>query len=150
MARLRTATATSAGGVVYRIIDRRPQFVLCGRIDTGAWGLPKGTPDAGETLEQTAVREAQEETGLQVRLVCPLRSIDYWFVVRGTRFHKTVHFYLMEAVGGDVTQHDHEYDDVRWFPAEEALERLTYPNEIDIARRGLGILTDQWIGHPTT
>ncbi|HUE76089.1 MAG TPA: NUDIX hydrolase [Chloroflexota bacterium] len=150
MARLRTATATSAGGVVYRYVDQRPEFVLCGRRDTGAWGLPKGTPAAGETLEQTAVREAQEESGLRVRVVCPLHSIDYWFVVRGTRFHKTVHFYLMEAVGGDVSLHDHEYDDVQWFPAEEAPERLTYPNEIDITRRALVVLKVQQNGRATT
>ena len=50
--------------------------------------------------------------------------------VRGrTRFHKTVHFYLMRPTGGDLSLHDHEFDEVRWFQLEEALEIMTHATE---------------------
>jgi ADP-ribose pyrophosphatase YjhB (NUDIX family) len=133
--RLRSANAVSSGGVLYRPAERkRYQVALVGRSAHGTWGLPKGTPSEGESLEQTALREVTEETGIQPRLVAHLGSIQYYFVARNTRFHKIVHFYLMEAIGGDVSQHDHEYDLVEWFDLDEAVERLSYPNEVEMVR----------------
>jgi 8-oxo-dGTP pyrophosphatase MutT (NUDIX family) len=129
VAALRNARATSAGGVVHRSRAGRPEVVLVHRRHPRLWALPKGTPDAGETLEETALRETREETGLEVELEAPLRSISYVFVRGRTRFHKTVHFYLMRPVGGDVSQHDHEFDEVRWFQLEEALEIMTHATE---------------------
>ena len=134
-ARLRTASAVSAGGVLYRPAEpKRYQVALVGRSAQGTWGLPKGTPSEGESIEQTALREVAEETGIKPKLVAPLGSIQYYFVARNTRFHKVVHFYLMEAVGGDVSQHDHEYDLVEWFDLDDAVERLSYPNEVEMVR----------------
>jgi len=103
--------------------------VLVHRRMPRLWALPKGTPNAGEKLEETALRETREETGLQVELEEPLRSINYVFVRGRTRFHKTVHFYLMRPVGGDLSQHDHEFDEVRWLQLEEALEMMTHATE---------------------
>ncbi|HEV8633193.1 MAG TPA: NUDIX hydrolase [Chloroflexota bacterium] len=139
--RLRSASAVSAGGVVYR--PKSPtgyQIALVGRSSQGTWGLPKGTPDDGESLEQTALREVAEETGIAPRLVAPIGSIQYYFVARNTRFRKVVHFYLMEAVGGDVSQHDHEYDLVEWFDLDEAIDRLSYPNEAEMVRGARAML----------
>ena len=59
----------------------------------------------------------------------PLHDIQYWFVLHGVRHFKTVHFYLMEAVGGDTSLHDHEYDEAAWFPIGEAERRLSFANE---------------------
>ena len=132
VARLRSATATSAGGVVIRFEGSVPQFVVGSRRrerDSRTWTLPKGTPNAGETTEQTAVREVQEETGLEVRITGPLDSIEYWFVQTGTRIHKTVHYFLMEAVGGDLGRHDHEFEEVRWVGFHEARSVLTFETE---------------------
>lgn len=130
----------SAGGVVFRVLDGRVQIALVGRSVQGTWGLPKGTPDGAESVEQTAIREVSEETGLEPRVVQPIGTIQYYFVARGTRFHKMVHFFLMEAVGGDVSLHDHEYDLVRWFDLEEALSRLSYPNEAEMVRQARVLL----------
>jgi 8-oxo-dGTP pyrophosphatase MutT (NUDIX family) len=119
----------SSGGVAYRRGPNGIEVVLVGRYEPERWVLPKGTPARGESLDQTAVREVSEETGIQVRLIRPLHDIHYWFVLHGVRHHKTVHFYLMEAVGGDTSLHDHEYDVAAWFPIAEAERRLAFANE---------------------
>jgi 8-oxo-dGTP pyrophosphatase MutT (NUDIX family) len=129
VAALRSARATSAGGVVHRTVDGRVQIVLGHRREPPLWALPKGTPHAGETLEETALREVHEETGLQLELESPIRSVSYVFVRGRTRFHKTVHFFLMHPVGGDVSRHDREFDDVRWLDLDEALELMTHATE---------------------
>jgi 8-oxo-dGTP pyrophosphatase MutT (NUDIX family) len=127
--------AVSAGGIVYRLNESGLEFAICGRDADGVWGLPKGTPDPGESLEQTAVREVTEETGLEVRVVDKLGVIEYWFSRDGTRYHKWVHYYLMEAIGGDTSAHDVEYDRVEWFPVEAALKTLTFKNEVAMAEK---------------
>jgi 8-oxo-dGTP pyrophosphatase MutT (NUDIX family) len=105
--------------------------------DGVTWSLPKGTPDGQETLEQTALREVKEETGLEVRILAPIGPIDYYFVQRGTRIHKTVHYFLMEAVGGDLAHHDHEFDEVRWVRVSEAHSLMSFPTEREIVVRAL-------------
>ncbi len=133
----------SAGGVVYRTDTvGRVEVIICGRAYPAIWGLPKGTPDAGETEEQTALREVREETGLEVVTEDYIDSIDYWFVRAGdgARCHKVVHFYLMRSVGGDVSQHDHEFDFVRWARTDDACESLTHDNEVDIVQKGVSMV----------
>ena len=100
--------------------------------DAVTWTLPKGTPDPGETIEQTALREVGEETGLEVRIVAPLPSIEYAFVQDGTRIHKTVHYFLMEPTGGDLARHDHEFERVRWIAFEEAGALLSFATEREL------------------
>jgi len=137
---LRTARATSAGGVVHRTEAGRAQIVLVHRREPRLWALPKGTPDAGETLDETAIRETREETGLEVEIEEPISAITYFFVRGRTRFHKTVHFFLMRPVGGAVEEHDHEFDEVRWFQIEEALELMTHATERAVVLRAAELL----------
>jgi 8-oxo-dGTP pyrophosphatase MutT (NUDIX family) len=133
----------SAGGVVYRVVDNQIETVLCGRDQPIRWSLAKGTPDPGETLEETAAREVREETGLEVQIQEPIKSIDYWFADRenDVRFHKTVHFYLMVPLGGNTDQHDPEFDVVQWFPYDVALKTLAYSNEADVLKRALELIS---------
>jgi 8-oxo-dGTP pyrophosphatase MutT (NUDIX family) len=137
---LRNARATSAGGVVHRTVEGRTQIVLVHRRRPPLWALPKGTPDAGETVEETALRETREETGLHVELEDRLRSISYFFVRGRTRFHKTVHFFLMRPVGGDVSFHDHEFDEVRWFQLEEGMELMTHATERAVVEEAAALI----------
>ena len=132
----------SAGGVVYRRAAAGIETVLCGRDYPVRWSLAKGTPDPGETLEETALREVQEETGLETVIEEPINSIEYWFSDReGTvRYHKTVHFYLMAPVGGHTDWHDPEFEVVEWFPWAEALDRLAYANEADVLRQAMDLI----------
>ncbi|MFL5670023.1 MAG: NUDIX hydrolase [Chloroflexota bacterium] len=138
MARLRTSTATSAGGIVVRYERGQPQLVVGSRRrerDGRTWTLPKGTPNQGETREQTALREVEEETGLTVRITAILDSIEYWFVQSGTRIHKTVHYFLMEPTGGDLASHDHEFDEVRWVGFDTAATLLTFETERNLVAK---------------
>lgn len=104
------------------------------------WALPKGTPDAGETLEETAMRETREESGIQVEIEEPVTSISYFFVHGRTRYHKTVHFFLMRPIGGRLEDHDHEFDEVRWVPLAEALELMTHATEREVVHRAAALL----------
>ncbi len=135
--RLKTVRDVSAGGVAYRYGPAGVEIVLVGRHEPERWVLPKGTPNQGESLDQTAVREVVEETGIQVKLIRPLHDIQYWFVLHGLRHYKTVHFYLMEAIGGDTSLHDHEYDVAAWFPIAEAEHRLAFANERAVVAKAI-------------
>ena len=137
----RTARATSAGGVVHRSVDGRIQIVLAHRRAPVLWALPKGTPDSGETLEETALRETREETGLDVAIESKLRSIRYFFARGSTRFHKTVHFFLMRPIGGRLEDHDAEFDEVAWTDLEEALAILNHATERSVVEQAAAVLT---------
>ena len=104
------------------------------------WALPKGTPDSGETIEETALRETREETGLEVAIEAPISSIRYFFVRGSTRFHKTVHFFLMRPVGGALELHDREFDEVRWASVPEALALLTHATERSVVEAALRLI----------
>jgi 8-oxo-dGTP pyrophosphatase MutT (NUDIX family) len=138
--RMPVERAVSAGGVVVRQGPAGPEVVICGRDSDGVWGLPKGTPDEGESLEAAAVREVSEETGLKTEIVRKIGVVEYWFSRDGIRYHKWVHHYLMRTTGGDTAEHDSEYDRVEWFPIEKAKATLTFDNDkkmVDQAKAGL-------------
>ena len=132
----------SAGGLVFRETGDLIETLLCARARPGyhgedaplTWRLPKGTPERGETVEQTACREVQEETGVHVNVLAPITSIRYFFVGHddGIRYDKTVYFYLMEPMGGSTAEHDAEFDVVEWCSYEEAVELLEYDNEREV------------------
>lgn len=134
------AHPVSAGGVVWRRTDGGTEVVLCGQLQPPRWGLPKGTPNPGESLIEAAQREVEEETGLKVEPGPKVDSIHYWFAQGGVRHHKTVHFFLMRPVGGSLGDHDVEFDVVRWFPLEEACRTLTYANEVNILRQAQALI----------
>lgn len=133
---------TSAGGLVIDVSGKRG--LLIGRIDQKdssreklLWSLPKGHIEEGETPEEAAIREVAEETGIQSEVAKSLGVIDFWFMASGKRIHKTVHHFLFKEVGGHLSPQVSEVDEVRWFPLEEIVERLAYPDEKKlIARSG--------------
>jgi 8-oxo-dGTP pyrophosphatase MutT (NUDIX family) len=140
---VRAARTTSAGGLVLAEPSPSAAVALISRISSSGavqWTLPKGQQEDGETIEETALREVNEETGLEVRVLAPLDTIDYWFVwaPEQTRYHKFVHYFLMEATGGDFSNHDDEVEEVRWFDPDEAAAALTFANE----RRLLALVPD--------
>lgn len=127
---------------MHRTSDGRLQMLLVHRRTPRLWALPKGTPDSGETIEETALRETREETGMEVAIERQLRSIRYFFVRGTTRFHKTVHFFLMRPVGGSLDDHDAEFDEVRWVDVEEALAILNHDTERSVVEEAVLALAD--------
>jgi mutator protein MutT len=130
----------SAGGLVIDttgklglLIGRRDQKDASGqRI---LWSLPKGHIEEGETPEQAALREVQEETGIESAIEKSLGVIDFWFMAGGKRIHKTVHHYLFRESGGLLAAQESEVDEVAWFPLAEIVERLAYPDEKKLIAR---------------
>src|SRR5918995_1817960 len=143
--KLRTERVVSAGGVVMRDDGNGREVLLCGRSSDRLWALPKGTPEPDETIEQTALREVREETGVEVAPDGVIGEVKYWFSrpQDGVRYYKTVHHFLLRPIGGDPSQHDHEFDEVRWFSVQEALRLLTYRNEAKILRQAVELVDER-------
>jgi 8-oxo-dGTP pyrophosphatase MutT (NUDIX family) len=134
--RIPTTREVSAGGVVYRPTDDGDvEVVLASRRTRRgqlAWGLAKGGVEAGETVEQAAVREVQEETGYTADIEADLGDTKYMYVWDDIRIRKTVHFFLMKHTGGDPDDRDDEMEEIRWFPLERAIKRAAYRGERDM------------------
>jgi ADP-ribose pyrophosphatase YjhB (NUDIX family) len=142
---LRKVEETSAGGLVVDRTEGAPRVALIGRLDRRGrllWSLPKGHVEAGETHEDAAVREVEEETGIKGRVLAALGTIDYWFVAEDRRIHKTVHHYLLEAAGGELSDEDVEVDEVAWVPLSELHSRLAYAGERRLAETAADLLAD--------
>jgi 8-oxo-dGTP pyrophosphatase MutT (NUDIX family) len=127
---------TSYGGVVVRGSDL---LVITPR-GKPVTGLPKGGAAPGETGAEAALREVREETGVQARVLEPLGDVRYWYRRGGRRVHKTVHFYLCEFLTGSTADHDHEVDEARWIPLQEARKALSYAGERALIERALSKL----------
>jgi ADP-ribose pyrophosphatase YjhB (NUDIX family) len=138
---LRQVNEFSAGGLVVDLAGDVPRGALIARTDRHGkllWSLPKGHIEEGETAEQAAVREVEEETGIAGIILAELGTIDFWFVAEGRRIHKTVRHYLMRAVGGELSDADIEVAEVAWVPLPQIPAQLAYPDErglVDAAGR---------------
>jgi len=142
---LRRVEELSAGGLVLDRLAPDASGALIGRLDRRGrllWSLPKGHRESGETIEQTAVREVAEETGISGRVLARLGVIDFWFVAGGSRIHKTVHHFLMLAQSGELSDEDVEVSEVAWVPLAEVGERLAYDDERRLVLAVPGLLAD--------
>lgn len=131
----------SAGGVAFRQHQDQIEIVIILVGPNNRWQLPKGALNPDERIEDAAVREVREETGINASLIAPLDHIDYWFYAtkegRRARFHKIVHFFLMRFDSGDVADHDHEAEEARWVEIGQAVDMLAYESEKEIVRKAI-------------
>jgi 8-oxo-dGTP pyrophosphatase MutT (NUDIX family) len=134
-----TMDQVSAGGVAFRWADSEPEIAIVSVKPKMRWQLPKGIVDEGESPEVTAVREVKEEAGVETERLGLIETIEYWYrsikYGKPVRFHKFVHFYLMEYRSGDVANHDHEIEEARWVSIDEALELLEFKSEREVVEK---------------
>ncbi len=143
-----TLEQTSAGGVAFRRIREGAEvgfeiaLILVG--PQARWQLPKGLVNAGETPETAALREVAEEAGVETTLVEPIDLIEYWYYgsrgAQKVRFHKRVHFFLLEYVAGDVANHDDEVEEARWVTLEAAKTMLAFASERKVVEKAEQLL----------
>ena len=134
-----TLDQVSAGGVAFRWTDTEPEVAIVCMKPKLRWQLPKGIVDEGESPEVTAVREVNEEAGVETKRRGLIETIEYWYrsVRKGkpVRYHKFVHFYLLEYRSGDVANHDHEVEEARWVSFQTAIEMLEFKSERDVVAK---------------
>ena len=138
----------SAGGVVFRRAENgQIEIAIISVGPQRRWQLPKGLVDPGEKPDVAAVREAREEAGVESRLKSHIETIEYWYagLERGirVRFHKHVHFYMLEYVSGDTRDHDLEVNEARWVPIEEAAGQLAFEGERRVVERARELLSSE-------
>jgi 8-oxo-dGTP pyrophosphatase MutT (NUDIX family) len=133
-----SAQVKASGGVVYRRADDGIEILLVHRPRYDDWSLPKGKLDAGESWEDAAIREVEEETGLRCALGPELSPVAY----RDNKDRaKVVRYWLMEATGdGAAFTPNDEVDELRWLPTGEAPDQLSYPRDAELVREALGRL----------
>ncbi len=114
------APVLAAGGIVLRQGDV-PRFAVVRLRKRNEWVLPKGKLDDGETPRAAAEREVLEETGHDVSVHEFLGTLVY----ETSRASKVVHFWRMEAHGGQVHALMRDVKAVDWLPLDQAVERLS-------------------------
>ena len=130
----------TAGGVVYRLRNNGVEVLMI-QDQKGRWTIPKGHVERGESLEQTALREVREETGLRkIKIRHKLDKIHCFYRLQGKLIFMTTYVFLMEALGDSdhlVPENNEGIVDVRWFPQEQALQLIEYKQTEQLMRLGL-------------
>lgn len=134
----------SSGGIVIRERNGVVEVAVIRPAGKTVTALPKGHIDPGENAEQAATREVNEETGLTATLEQKLGDVKYVYRWRGNTIFKEVAFFLFRYVSGEIDvlteQMRKEVDRAYWIPLDEALTKLTYPGERDMANRAKAAL----------
>ncbi|MEN9407786.1 MAG: hypothetical protein RLZZ455_1002 [Candidatus Parcubacteria bacterium] len=135
----------SAGGVVIKRDKGTVEVLLCQHSQHHGWVFPKGIigdTKENEGKEDTAIREVKEECGVDGIIIKPLTPVTYWYKWEGEKRKKTVYYFLMDYVGGDITKHDDEMENVEWLDQEDVSMRLTYPSDKKVWEEAREILAD--------
>lgn len=149
-ARRKTRNEHSSGGVVISIRNGAAHVALIATRNKTRWGLPKGAVTTGETSEAAALREVREETGIEARIVRMLDTIEYFFRAGDTLIQKTVDFYLMDYVAGELEPQLSEVDDVEWVELVSSLKRASFESERKLLEMVVSSMTPASPGQPSS
>jgi 8-oxo-dGTP diphosphatase len=139
-----TLEQISAGGVAFRRAAGKIEVAVVAVKPSRRWQLPKGLIDAGESEEQAAAREVREEAGIECEVLEKIETVEYWYFATAkgerVRFHKFVHFFLLEYVSGDTANHDFEVAEARWVSIDEAVEMLAFKSEKSVVEKAASLI----------
>lgn len=131
----------SAGGIVFKNVSRL--WLICQHSAHKGWVFPKGLVGdqaKGESMEEAALREVEEEGGVKAKIVNhkPVR-VEYMYRFKDCLVKKTVYYFLMEYVAGDPKNHDWEMLDAKFVSEKEVKKTLTYPSDKEAFEKILNI-----------
>ncbi len=130
-----------------RVVDGRTEVAVIKPAGRNVMALPKGHIERGETSQQTAEREITEETGITVSCIKKLGDVKYVYRFKGKTIFKCVSFYVFRYEAGEIDQITlgmrKEVDVARWVSLEEAVAKLSYPGEREMAGRVLDELISE-------
>lgn len=126
-------TEIDGGAIVYRLIDKKPVYLLEKSATSDFWGFPKGHVEGGETLEQAAIREIREETGIDATIDTDF-SIDANYDMKNGHY-KVVTFYTSKVDSDKVTLQAEEISDYAWASFDDAMKIVTFDNLKDILKK---------------
>jgi len=130
----------SAGGVVFKKEQGKLLILVSQHSQHHGWVFPKGfigDKIEGESKEDTAIREVKEETGIDAQILDELEPVTYCYVMDNVSREKTVYYYIMKHLGGNIKERDQEMEAVEWLPTDKVLERLTYESDKIVYREAL-------------
>ena len=116
----------SAGGMVVRDFDGVKKVLVTQHSKHKGWDFPKGHIEIGESADQAALREVEEETGVKAEIVKKVGATEYFYYEEGTRVLKTVVYFLMKYLGEGKATTAFEVSAMVWLPPEEVEEKLTF------------------------
>jgi len=135
----------SSGGIVYKKEDKKIFILVSQHSQHHGWVFPKGLIGdhiKNEGKEETALREVKEETGAIGKIIKALPPVTYWFVFEKEKIRKTVYYFLMKYLSGDITEHDTEMENVEWLPIADVKDRLTYESDKQVWKQAKELLID--------
>mgnify|MGYP002359279012 FL=1 len=142
--RMKAVREYTAGGMVFRRTSADQIDILMIQDRMGRWTIPKGHVEEGESLEETAVREIGEETGLtNLSIKEKLDKIHFFYRKEGKLIYMTTHVFLIEALGDTdalVPEDSEGIVDAKWFSKDKALELIEYRDTERLFKMGLGKL----------
>jgi len=133
----------SAGGIVFKKTgkDRKILWLVCQHSQHKGWVFPKGLigdKKHGESEEETAIREVEEETGVKGKILKKLtKPATYFYTWKGEKRLKTVYYFLMKYLSGDIRKHDMEMTAVEWWDEEKVKKELTYKSDKEAFKQAL-------------
>lgn len=125
----------SAGGIVFNSLGQ--VLIAQNSRPDGRWQFPKGHVEPGQTIEEAALREVEEETGIKAKIIDKVGESEYSLTFDKQTRPKKVTFFLMEYLSGDTDDHDDEMAEVGWYEVAEALMMINHTNQKDLLKRAL-------------
>lgn len=129
----------SAGGIVFK--NGLVLLIRNYKPDKGVdyWGFPKGHLEQGETDEEAALREVEEETGIRAKIEGDIDYYEYFAGVneQGEEIFKRVNLFLMAYLNGDIKPQIGELKEAKWLEPKEALAKLGFDNDKEVLSKVL-------------